>query len=201
MIKISLNGMRDAEVDRGFMGYIRMNVDNKVYLDSIKVYKDERQDSAIAIVTPANKFNDKYYPFYKITSKAFTQMLRDCVMQNIINSENKEFVYNADKEEKIGLFVHPDTKKADMLISGQICIDSFRLVQSKDDESMFISMPSIKRVDPEGNTQYERVVTISKDYKEAFNKEILDKYQKYSKSETIEKAAPGEEEKPQAVRV
>ncbi len=97
--------------------------------------------------------------------------------------------------------MHPDTKKADMLISGQICIDSFRLVQSKDDESMFISMPSIKRVDPEGNTQYERVVTISKDYKEAFNKEILDKYQKYSKSETIEKAAPGEEEKPQAVRV
>ena len=193
MIKVTLNGMRDAESDRDFMGYIRLNVDDKVYLDSIKIYQDERQDSGIAIVTPAHKSGDKYYPFFKITSKAFTDMLRNCVKEYIINPDNKEFVYNLQQEpEKIGVYVHPDTKKADMMISGQICIDSFRIMQSKENGDLFVSMPSIKKTDADGNVKYDKVVNISKDYRDDFNKEILDKYQKYSKEKKEENAEPSE---------
>lgn len=199
MIKITLNGMRDADADRGFMGFVRLNVDDKVYLDAIKVYKDDRQDNGIAIVTPANKVNDKYYPFYKITSKAFTDMLRDCIIQNIINSDNKEFVYNAGKEENIGLYVHPESKKADMLISGKLCIDSFRIMKNNNSGSLFISMPSIKRKGENGDTEYERVVTISKTYKEEFNSEVLDKYNKYAEKQI--KNSPKPEEGQRASRI
>lgn len=190
MIKISLNGIREVDADREFIGYIRLNIDDKVYLDSIKIYKDERQDNGIAIVAPANKSGDKYFPFYKITSKAFTEMLRDCVIRNYMNPDNKEFVFNADKDEKIGLYVYPDTNKVDMLISGKLCVDSFRIMQNKENGELFISMPSIKRMDPDGKPQYDRVVTISKGYKEEFNKEILDKYNKYSKDKTVKEEKP-----------